>query len=451
MKTNLPGTLYAGVARTDITPSGDCLLGGFAGRDHGCEGIHDPLYATSLALVADGKKFVMTGVDILGFTNEQMDRIWKLAREKLGLQPGQLFINASHTHAAPAIHPMFNHEITRPGQVLNPDPGYIDELIEKVILSAGNALKDLRPAVASRATGETFIGINRRASDKSIYKKEATGYENFPNPDREVDRTCPVILFKDQQDRPISLVFGAACHPTTMRYDNYLVSAEYPGAARNIIEKELGGAPSLFLQGMAGDVKPRQVAEGNTFRSGTFEDVEKVGAELAADVLSILRKGLQPFDVRIRTSLTRVSLPFDQKWDIKMYERYGRQEEAAYRQVWAGYWLEKLKRGEPKPDSTELTLSLAELSPGFRLAGVAGELLTDMGMKIKHLFDEGETLVFGYTNGEIAYITDAKTLREGGYEATETIFFSHDKPAPFDESIEEIILSGFKDLEKNIE
>ena len=134
----------------------------------------------------------------------------------------------------------------------------------------------------------------------------------------------------------------------------------------------------------------------------------------------------------------------------KVYEKCAATGEAEYRRVWAQYWLQKMRAGEPMPGSMDLTLSIAQLSPELCFTGISGELLTDMGMKIKHLFDEGETPVFGYANGEIAYITDAKILKEGGYEATETIFFSHDKPAPFDESIEEIILSGFKDLEKNI-
>ncbi len=45
---------------------------------------------------------------------------------------------------------------------------------------------------------------------------------------------------------------------------------------------------------------------------------------------------------------------------------------------------------------------------------------------------------------------DAEALREGGYEAIETIFFSHDKPAPFIVETEEIILSGFEELKKGL-
>ena len=98
MNSDIHNTLYAGAARVDITPSADCLMGGFAGRDHGCEGIHDHLYVTALALSRYGKKLVIIGVDILALNNEQMDRIWMFADKRLNLRPDQLFINSSHTH-----------------------------------------------------------------------------------------------------------------------------------------------------------------------------------------------------------------------------------------------------------------------------------------------------------------------------------------------------------------
>ena len=133
-----------------------------------------------------------------------------------------------------------------------------------------------------------------------------------------------------------------------------------------------------------------------------------------------------------------------------MYHRYARKEEAQYRRVWAEYWLKRLSNGESVPQSIDLTLSIVELSPELRFLGIAGELLTDIGFKIKHQFKDGNTLPFGYTNGDVAYIPDAGTIREGGYEAIETVFFSYDKPAPFIEEIEEIILLGFEELRRNI-
>ena len=114
------------------------------------------------------------------------------------------------------------------------------------------------------------------------------------------------------------------------------------------------------------------------------------------------------------------------------------------------YWLKKLARGEECPRAIDLTLAIVELSPDLRFLGIGGELLTDMGFKIKNTFKDGKTLAFGYTNGEVGYIPDSEVLREGGYEAVETTFFSHDKPAPLNEECEEIILKGFDELRAEI-
>ncbi len=450
MPPNNSKQLLAGAARADITPPTDCLLGGFAGRDHGCEGLHDNLTVTALVLSRLGKRAVIIGMDILKLSNEQVDRIWKRSDERCGLKPGELFINCSHTHAGPIVTPPFNRKFCPENEVCPPDSDYIDRLIETTALTVEQALENRKPAHADWAVGKTYIGINRRAQDISIYSEQATGYENFPNPDKETDRSCPVMLVSSVDQQPIALLFGASCHPTTMRFNNYLISAEFPGVARRILEKNLEGAPALFLQGTAGDVKPRQVAEENSFRNGNFDDVEAVGTELAADVEKTIKNGLKPLELNIKSSLKRFQIPFADGWSEETYRRYAGENEPEYRRVWARYWLQQIAKGEPVPKSMDLTLSILELSPGIRFLGVAGELLTDMGQKIKNHFTDGETLLFGYTDGEIAYIPDSAVLREGGYEATETIFFSQHMPAPWHEDIEKIILDGFDELQGNL-
>lgn len=110
MNSDISDTLYAGTARVDITPSGDCFLGGFAGRTHACEGIHDNLYVTALVISRYGRKIVIITADILALSNEQMDRIWMEAEKRFDLKPHQLFINCSHTHAGPEVRPSFNTE-----------------------------------------------------------------------------------------------------------------------------------------------------------------------------------------------------------------------------------------------------------------------------------------------------------------------------------------------------
>jgi hypothetical protein len=451
-----PGTgiLRAGIGRTDITPPADCFLEGFAGRDHCAEGIHDRLKATAIALSDGRSRAVIVSLDLLDLTDTLVDTIWKKIQTHYHLDPPQILINSSHTHAGPIIWPrILPQDCSHPKHSV-PDERYIRTLTENIVTAVGKALGNIRPARALWGSGETRIGICRRARDISVYQGAPSGYRgmyaNYPNPGKEVDRTCPVILLNDAEDRPLACIFGASCHPTTMSHDNYLVSAEFPGAAREIIEDRIG-APALFLQGIGGDVKPRLVAEEETFRSGTFADVEAVGKELAGDVFRVLDEHMQPLGVSLRHALKRFPIPLAPGWDEAVYRNYLGEEHPPYRRAWAERWLENLRSGEPSPHELSMTLSILELSPDLQLLGVAGELLTDMGMKLKRFFPQVTVLPLGYSNGRTGYIPDSNVLREGGYEALESVFLTPGMPAPWREDIDENLFAAFRTLQRNVE
>ncbi len=448
------GATLVGMAKTDITPPPDCILDGFAARDHGAEGIHDNLYAVAMAISRNGGTAVIVGLDLLELSDEQMDSIWMRARDSFGLEPSQLFINCSHTHAAPIIRPRFNKKFCPPGGVCMPDEAYIGRMLDGIMDAIGGALDKRQPARLQRGLGQTHIGIFRRAHDTEVYKGPPSGYigiyANIPNPHKDVDRTCPVIMARDLDGRPLGVLFGAPSHPTTMSHPNYLVSAEYPGAARNVLEERFDGAPALFVQGIGGDIKPKRVAGEDAFRSGTFEDVAAVGGELAADVVSVIENGLEPFEPAIRSSLDRFPLPFDERWGEREFGEFAKEGQAEHRRNWAKHWRDRLARGESIPKSMDITLSILELAPGFRLLGISGELLTDMGLKLKGHFDDGVTLPCGYTNGRIGYVPNSQVLREGGYEAWETVFFTNGMPAPWRDDIDDTLTAAFDRLAGNL-
>ncbi|MCE5250464.1 neutral/alkaline non-lysosomal ceramidase N-terminal domain-containing protein [bacterium] len=449
------GKLLAGTGLSDITPPPDCTLAGFAARDHRAEGIHDRLTATALALQKDEETAVIVALDLVSLSRNHIDYLLKRLEASYGLKPRQILINCSHTHAGPVTD---ISEFDLSMNELCPyrgDPDYLDSLGENILKAVAAALDSIEPAVAYWGLGETHIGISRRASNTSLYKGPASGdfgiYANYPNPRMEIDRTCPVMLIRNADGAPRALVFGAPCHPTTMSYDNYLVSAEYPGEARRALKEYYGGIPALFLQGIGGDIKPRQVAGETKFRSGTYDDVALVGKELASDIIRIIDRGLVPLDIRLKSSLKHVPVPLAKGWDERTYRRFNGRKEPEHRRYWANWWLGKIVRGEEIPETVDVTLALMELAPDLRFAGVSGELLTGMGLKIKRHFTTGITLPLGYTNGVVAYIPDSDVLEEGGYEAVESIFFSESMPAPWRKDIDSTILGAFDTLADELE
>ena len=78
------------------------------------------------------------------------------------------------------------------------------------------------------------------------------------NPDGPADDT--VLLAKVTADADASVlgtVVNYACHPTTLAWENTLLSPDYIGAMRDVVERHTA-APCLFLQGASGELGPRE-------------------------------------------------------------------------------------------------------------------------------------------------------------------------------------------------
>src|SRR6185369_3121662 len=61
----------------------------------------------------------------------------------------------------------------------------------------------------------------------------------------------------------LATIVNYACHPTTLAWENALISPDFPGAMREVVEGTTG-VPCLFLQGASGDLGPREGYVGDT-------------------------------------------------------------------------------------------------------------------------------------------------------------------------------------------
>src|SRR5206468_3033260 len=83
------------------------------------------------------------------------------------------------------------------------------------------------------------------------------------NPARTADDTLLVGRASDVAGRPIATVVNYACHPTSLAWENRLISPDWVGAMRETVESATGGAPCLFLQGASGELAPRDQYAGD--------------------------------------------------------------------------------------------------------------------------------------------------------------------------------------------
>jgi hypothetical protein len=94
--------LDAAAAKVDISPdlkTEKVLMAGFGAVGRKPAGIHDPLYARILVLREGGVTAAVVGLDLLGFTRNDVSDLRKLAGFDV---PGRsLFLSSTHTHSGP--------------------------------------------------------------------------------------------------------------------------------------------------------------------------------------------------------------------------------------------------------------------------------------------------------------------------------------------------------------
>src|SRR5205807_1739688 len=109
------------------------------------------------------------------------------------------------------------------------------------------------------------FAMNRR-------EKTATGFKIGVNPAGPTDTSVPVLRVAGADGKLRAVVFGYACHNTTMTDKIMTLSGDYAGFAQAALEAEHPGATALFLTGCAGDANPEP--------RGTIELGQRHGREL---------------------------------------------------------------------------------------------------------------------------------------------------------------------------
>ena len=240
-----------GVATQDVTPPVGIYARSWGAATHEvAEGVHRPFAATAAVLApidGDEPTLALVAVDLGWFQYLPDERDLRAAiLDRTGLQDAALLINMSHTHAGANV----NSQLTdKPGSELIPP--YIEHLTERIGAAIVEAREGLAPAWVTYGTGRCALATNRDLWDAKA-ERFACGY----NPDAPADDTLVVAKVTGEEGELRATLFNYACHPTTLAWENRLLSPDYIGAAREVLERAFD-APALFLQGASGELGPR--------------------------------------------------------------------------------------------------------------------------------------------------------------------------------------------------
>jgi hypothetical protein len=433
-----------GVARADVTPPAGIYARSWGSATHDvAEGIHRPLWATCLFVggADPGVELYLLCLDLgWWFDNAHEREIRARILEKAGIEDGQLIVHMGHTHSGPASN---LQNVERPGgHLIVP---YRDKVVEACAAAIGAAKAAAQPAVASWATGRCDLARNRDLVLDS---------ETFLcgiNPDGPVDDTVLVGRITDANGRIIATLVNYACHPVSLGGANKLISPDYYGAMREVVERDTGGAPCLFLHGASGDMTPLRsyeadvaVADQNGRQLGyaalsaltgmlppeqefAFDRIEESGARLGRWSLRPKPASTTLVATVSNTELTYADFPTE----AELVERLKTTTDRYMRERLERSLMVRRDVGEGRGRTVKMTLW--QMGDAV-LIGAPAEAYSHFQREMRRRFPGRAVMVLNIVNGNVGYLAPADTYDKPGlYQIKISLF----KPGCLEQVIED--------------
>ena len=384
----------AGFAKAKITPEAGLWLAGYAARDHAAEGTMHDLWAKALALTdAKGHTGVLVSLDLLGLPQSMYANVCQKLKERCHLESSQVMLCASHTHCGPVlrgalydIYPLDHDQLAR-------IEAYSSALENTLVETIAKALSEMKPAELAVGASETSFAANRRA-----LRTGATGAA------APVDHSVPVMTVRSPDGRLQTIVFGYACHATTLM--DYCWDGDYPGFAQLALEERHPGAEAMFVAGCGADQNP------NPRRS--VDLCKQHGLALADAVCEALDSPMEPIAPELDTAIALIDLPFGEQPTDEYLEKTAQGTNYAAR--WAQRLLNQKQAGKPFAKSYPTYPVQAWRLGDYQLVALGGEVVVDYVLSLRDRLGPN-TWVAAYSNDVMAYIPSTRVRAEGGYEA----------------------------------
>lgn len=396
--------MKVGFAKLNISPQNPIIMGGYADRKDKSNGILDHIYAKTIVLEDDsGKRVAIISLDLIDLSQGQVKMIIDKINKLTNISDNSIVICTTHTHSGPLTS---NNPIM--GVV---DEDYIHWVLDAIPPTIVTALESLQSCKLGWYQGKfNEIGASRQALNK------------------ETHTILTILSLVDLSNNLIGALINYNCHPTVLSAENLMISADYPGAAINFLEKTYGDDVLFaFTNGACGDVSTRF-----TRKSQNYIEVKRLGYLLASEVIKALGDiryeeastivvkekafTLEPREILDEEILNRKLEDYKEK--LKKIEKTKRNlgDTRIVRTAIQGIEIQKLLAENMSRLELGGYLHAFKIGKGVVLAQPA-ELFSSLGYEIMINSSHNPTMIIGYSNGYIGYIPDRDSYNEGGYEA----------------------------------
>ena len=377
----------AGVARREITPKEALPMWGYGARhDALSQGALDPLFAAAVVIQAGDTKLAIVGLDV---GRAPAERSLLRVRDRLKTEAGInfSFIAGSHTHHGPVLE--LSDEAGKGKGRFDGALRYYRQLEDAICETVLEAARNLAPAKMGIGSAK-LDGYNRNRHTKLQ-----------PKP---TERDLVVLRLDTLDGKPLAVLINFTAHPTMIPSSTLKFSADYVGALKQTVEKELG-AQAIFMQGASGD---QSVNEGENRGYQAFgqalgrEVVKLASSTVTAEVGSpLLQVREERFKFRPRVDLANPLVR-------------GMYEKAFFPELIPNFIDEYADGVRPR-------LTVALLNGEIALVGVSGEFFANHSIRLKERARVKQVLFFGYCNGYHQYFPTIEAVAEGGYGADQAV------------------------------
>jgi hypothetical protein len=396
----------AGAGSVVITPEKNIWMAGYAARKGPAEGKEHDLFAKAFAIEdPNGARAVVVTTDLVAVSSTLTHAVFDRVQAKYAIPRERFMMTASHTHSGPVtndrLYDMYGLDDAQSALIAE----YTATLPDKILGAVDAAITSLEPCTLHWGIGEAGFAKNRRAFVLG-------GMNNAFNPIGPVDHDVPVLLARKADGKPKAVLFGYACHNTTLSWQMFC--GDYAGFAQAYLEQALPGTTALFVSGCGADQNP--------LPRGTVEHAKQYGGELSGAVLHVVGGVMKPVTSPIKTSYKEIPLGLSPAPSREEVEKQ-LQDQNVYIQRRAKRMLKTFDEKGALDTTYPYPVQVWRFGNDLQMTALGGEVVVDYSLLIKYELGKDNQFVIGYANDVCAYIPSLRVLREGGYEGAESMIY----------------------------
>ncbi len=439
-RLSVPAALHAeswkaGVARVKITPEQFMWMAGYAARTTPAEGTHADLWVRTLVLEGPGgNRGVLISLDLIGIDRRLSQSLCESLERRFSLRRAQVALCCSHTHTGPVVgkclEPLHYRQLDQQQRQLVDQ--YEKQLTGHVSKCVAAAIDDLQPCSLAWGSGVATFAVNRRNNPAAeVVKRRAEHALIGP-----FDHDVPVLSVRGERGKLRAILFGYACHATTLSDASW--SGDYPGFAAAELESRNDECTALFWAGCGADQNPLPRRK--------LELAKEYGHQLADAVARVMAGEMSPITGPLEVSYREVPLALD-SLPSRAELKEASNSSNKYLRARAEMLLEQIARDGSLAQDYPYPVGVWKLGSQVEMVFLGGEVVVDFANRLKTELHGRRTWVAGYTNDVMAYIPSERVLREGGYEGGGAMVY-YGLPASWAAGVEQTIIDAVERLAK---